>query len=268
MGESDAQRAPSVLVALDDDDARDHLVAVFIARGASVASARTVGEARTVLEGERPIDVVVTAWDTAHTVGGELYRWALKHRVDLRGQFVFQCDVPAPDFDRVVAGRCLTLRPEELEELVRVVEVAARRHARLEELSEADVAWLDADRPSLLLADDEPELLHVMSMLLGDLGFVVTTVECGRAVIAQLEAHDFDVLLVDWFMPDGSGADVYRWVCTDRPWLLERLIFLTGGDLREPTKIAQGCVVVPKGQDSESLVQLLVQTARQARAAG
>jgi CheY-like chemotaxis protein len=256
-----------VLVVLDDGRERDRLVGIFAERGAAVTPVATLAAARGELEGDRHIDVVVTAWDTTHTVGGELYRWALKHRVDLRGQFVFICDVPAPDFDRVVAGRCLSLRPEETEELVRVVEVAARRHARLADLSDADVAWLDADRPSLLVADDEPELLHVMSQLLGDLGFVVTTADSGRAAIAQLEAADFDAVMVDWFMPDGSGADVYRWVCTDRPWLLERLIVLTGGDSREPIQVAQGCTVMPKGQNSEALINLLVQTARKARAA-
>ena len=47
-----------------------------------------------------------------------MYRWALKNQVGLRAHFVFVGDDTPPDFDRLVAGRCLTVRPDEVEELV------------------------------------------------------------------------------------------------------------------------------------------------------
>ncbi|MCA9675055.1 MAG: response regulator [Kofleriaceae bacterium] len=268
MREPDRQRPTSLLVALDDPDGLQRLRDVFAARDLVVTTASSLAEARSLLEGNEDFDVVVTAWDTSHTLGGELYRWALKQRVDLRGMFVFLVDEPAPELDRVVAGRCVSLRPEETEELVRVVEATAARRARLDELDSGDVAWLDVDRPGLLLVDDEPELLAVMSTLLGELGFIVSTSESGHGAMELLEAGDFDVIVVDWYMPDGSGADVYRWILTNRPWLLDRLVFLTGGDSRDAAKVAQGAMIIPKGQDSDSLVTLLVQIARKTRAAG
>jgi CheY-like chemotaxis protein len=107
----------------------------------------------------------------------------------------------------------------------------------------------------------------VMTRLLGDVGFQVTAAESGNAAIAQLDAGDFDVVVTDWHMPDGSGADLYRWMCTMRPWALDRMIVLTGGAVAEAEKVAVGVPVVPKGQDSATLLALLASTARRTRGA-
>lgn len=256
-----------MLLVVADPAALDALTRLFEGRGFAVATAATGGQAIAHLDAGRPLDVVVAAWDDRTSVGGEVYRWALKHRVGMRAQFVFVADAVAPDFDRVVGGRCLAIRAAEVEELVRVVEATARRGERLAELDEADAAWLDEDRPSLLLVDDDTMLLMVMARLLGDVGFQVTAVDSGNAAIAQLEATSFDVIVSDWYMADGSGGDLYRWVCTNQPWMLDRLVFVTGGDVHDPERIAQGVPVVPKGQDSAALLAALASTARRARQA-
>jgi CheY-like chemotaxis protein len=212
-------------------------------------------------------DVVVASWEQDHPIGGEVYKWALRHRPDLRAKFVFVSDDTPAELDRVVAGRCLTLRADELEELIRVVEVTVRRSERGAQIPQADLAWVGSDRPALLLVDDDVELLQVMAELLLDIGFQVTASDSGNAGIAQLEHAEFDVVLSDWYMPDGSGADLYRWICTNQPWMLERLMFLTGADLKDAEQIATGVPVLPKGQDSATLIQLITQTARRTRAA-
>ncbi len=260
-------RRSSLLLVIDDPNLLDLLTRVFEGRGFAVSTAATARQAMSRLEGDRPQDVVVAAWDTSHPVGGEVYRWVLKHRVALRAEFVFVADDTVAEFDRIVAGRCLALRTDEIEELVRVVEAMVRRSQRIGELDAGDVAWLGTDRPGLLLVDDDAVQLMVMASLLGDVGFLVTAVESGNAAIAQLEAGEFDVIVSDWYMPDGSGADLHRWVLTSRPWMLDRLVVLTGGDVGDATEIAAGVAVVPKGQDSKTLLQLLAHTARSARRA-
>lgn len=260
-------RRPALLLVVDDPGALDLLTRVFESRGFTVATAATARQAIAALASGRLLDVIVAAWDPSHPIGGEVYRWVLSHRVSLRAHFVFVADDVAADFERLVGGRCLAVRPEEVEELVRVVEVAARRNQRIERVADADVAWLDADRPALLLVEDDPIQLMVMTGLLGDVGFRVTAVESGNAAIAQLEEGEFAVILSDWYMADGSGRDLYRWVCTSKPWLLDRLVYITAGDLGEPEKTAVGVPVLPKGQDSEALLSLLATTARKTRSA-
>src|SRR5678815_6022556 len=98
---------PTVLVIHDDGDALDLLVRLFEARGFEVVTAVTGFRAQTYLESDKSIHVVVAPWDHGHPVGGDVYRWVLVHRYDLRDQFVFvAAEVPA-DFDRIVGGRCL-----------------------------------------------------------------------------------------------------------------------------------------------------------------
>ena len=130
----------------------------------------------------------------------------LSHRADLRTRFVFIADEVPPEFDAVVGGRCLAVPLAALDELVRVAtgHRAPGPHAR------RAASRSSTDKPSLLLADDDPLLLEAAADLLIDSGYAVTTVESGGEACIRLELRDFDVIVLDWHMHDGSGADVYK----------------------------------------------------------
>src|ERR1044071_9401348 len=147
---------PTALVIHDDGEALDVLTRLFEAAGFEITTALTGFRAQAHLEGERPIDVVVVPWDTAHPVGGEVYRWSLQRRYDLRDGFVFLAAETPPDFDRLVAGRCLCVSPGQPSEVVRVAVAAVRRRRQLEVARDAALEEADGTRPTLLLADDEP----------------------------------------------------------------------------------------------------------------
>jgi DNA-binding NtrC family response regulator len=51
--------------------------------------------------------------------------------------------------------------------------------------------------PRLLVADDQPDILEALKLLLKGEGFDVETAASPRAVLAAIEARDFDALLVD-----------------------------------------------------------------------
>ncbi|MBX3155405.1 MAG: response regulator [Deltaproteobacteria bacterium] len=257
---------PTALVIHDDGDALDLLTRLFEASGLEVLTAVTGFRAQAHLEGERPIDVVIAPWDATHQVGGDVYRWSLQRRYDLRDQFVFiASEVPA-EFDRLVAGRCLAVSMARPAEVVRVAVAAIKRRTALEAARDAAVADLDDDKPALLLADDEPVLLMVMADLLGEVGYSVIRAESGHSAIAQLEHGDFDAIVADWNMDDGSGADIYRWLREFKPWLLDRVVFLSSNDGDDPTSVAPGRPVYRKGQDSQALTTMLREIVRQVRA--
>jgi DNA-binding response OmpR family regulator len=258
-------RRPALLLIHHDTDLLDFLTRVFEARGFAVTTAATTLQAMAHLEGEREYDVLVAEWDAEQRLGADVYRWALGHRFHLRGQFVFLADEVPPEFDALVAGHCLVIRPDETEEIVRVAEAAAQRAADLARMGSDDVAWLDADRPTLLLADDDPLLLNVMARLLTDVGYAVTPCESGNAAIARLDGSDFDVIVLDWHMIDGTGGDVYRWLVTFRPWLVERVVFLTGGTGEAARRLTDERPVIPKGQDAQALLDVITQIARSAK---
>lgn len=240
----------SIIVLSHDGQLLDLLTRLFEARGFAVALAATVGQALAHLGSEREFDVVVAEWDSAYAGGGEVYRWVLERRFDLRDRFVFLTEDPPADFDRVVAGRCLTVRPRETAEVVRLVVATAARVTRPAELA-AD--W-SAGGPSLLLADDDPMLLAAMADLLREAGFAVTAVDSGKAAIAALDRDEHDVVLVEWHMANGTGAQVFQWVVTFRPWLVDRVAFLIErGEERQAVE-APGRPSFWKGADSVELI--------------
>ncbi len=234
----------------------DLLTRVFEARGFSVNLAATSMQARTMLGAERELDAVVAAWDASHGLGGEVYRWVLEHRFDLRDRFVFIGDEVPPEFDRIVAGRCLVVRANDTAEIIRVAEATARRSVRAR-TADPEPQWGDGVQPTLLLADDDPALLAVMTELLTETGWTVTPVDSGNAATAALDRSDFDVILCDWHMANGSGGHVFNWVVTFRPWLLERVVFLAERPGDGAERIVQGRPVFAKGADSARLIEAL-----------
>jgi CheY-like chemotaxis protein len=253
----------TVLVIHDDGDVLDLLTRLFEARSFDVITAVSGLRAEAHLDGVRPIHVVVAPWDASHPVGGEVYRWALQRRYDLRGQFVFIAAEVTPEFDRLVAGRCLAVSFARPNELVRVAEAAVRQRAQLERARPEEP--VDDSLPTLLLAEDEPVLLMVMADLLGEAGYDVTQVESGNAAIAMLENTEFDVIVADWHMDSGSGSDLYKWLVANRAKLVERLVFLSGGDSRELQEAPPGRPMFRKGQDSQALTSVLREIVKQVR---
>ncbi len=63
--------------------------------------------------------------------------------------------------------------------------------------------------PRLLIADDQPDILEALKLLLKGEGFDVETATSPRAVLAAVEARDFDALLVDmnYTRDTTSGAE-------------------------------------------------------------
>src|SRR5256714_15416841 len=68
---------------------------------------------------------------------------------------------------------------------------------------------MTSTRPRVLVADDQQDILEALKLLLKGEGFDVETAASPRAVLAALEARDFDALLVDmnYTRDTTSGAE-------------------------------------------------------------
>jgi CheY-like chemotaxis protein len=263
-----APPSASILLIHDDGHLLDELTRAFEARGHVVAIAATEFAATTHLQSPRFTGAVVVGWFAGHGMGEAVYRWSLTHRYDLRARFVFVEPTPPERFDQVVQGRCLLVRPDEHDEIVRIAASLAEDHTdgpgAGEDLSPID--WGPRGQPALLLVEDDPLQLSWMKTLLGELGFQITSVESHRAALARLANEDYDVILSDWYMADGSGADLYAWLARNRPHLVSRCVFMSaslpGHDF---PRLAPGRPVLPKGQDARTLVWHLRSTVMDAR---
>jgi DNA-binding response OmpR family regulator len=62
----------------------------------------------------------------------------------------------------------------------------------------------------ILLADDEPRLLHVVGLYLSMEGFEVREAADGSEAIALLDSEQFDLAILDVMMPGVDGIEVCR----------------------------------------------------------
>ncbi len=69
----------------------------------------------------------------------------------------------------------------------------------------------------VLIVDDEPDIRATVEILLGRAGMESMAAESVRSALALLNNQDFDVVLTDMRLGDGSGMDVVRWVADNRP---------------------------------------------------
>ena len=81
-------------------------------------------------------------------------------------------------------------------------------------------------RVSVLIIDDEPDILETMEMVLSGEGFEVTRALSGEAAVRAARARRFDVAITDLTMPGMSGADTITALREVDPAL--RIVISTG----------------------------------------
>jgi len=82
---------------------------------------------------------------------------------------------------------------------------------------------------TLLLVDDDKDILASIEAALGDLGVNIVTASDGNTALEQAQAHDPDVVVLDMMLPKRSGFLVMEKLKSgkkrsDRP----RIIMITG----------------------------------------
>ncbi|MDX8380314.1 MAG: sigma-54 dependent transcriptional regulator [Gallionella sp.] len=65
---------------------------------------------------------------------------------------------------------------------------------------------------TVLLVDDEPDILELLEMTLLKMGLVVDKALCVREALAKLAANHYALCLTDMRMPDGSGLAVVEFI--------------------------------------------------------
>ena len=88
----------------------------------------------------------------------------------------------------------------------------------------------------ILVIDDEQSFTKGLAQLLRRDGYIVDTAENGKAGLRQLQAHGYDVLLLDLRMPDLDGPAFYGRLLLQSPAVSLRVIFLTGDTLSPESK--------------------------------
>ncbi|MBI5236930.1 MAG: response regulator [Deltaproteobacteria bacterium] len=89
---------------------------------------------------------------------------------------------------------------------------------------------------TVLMIDDEDDLLSSMGEILSRKVAAFHSASTGGAGMEKVMDKDFDFILLDLKMPKMDGFEFYRKVSEVKPWLAERIIFLTGDTESEGTR--------------------------------
>lgn len=95
---------------------------------------------------------------------------------------------------------------------------------------------------SILVADDEPNIVLSLEFLLKQAGFRVRTVSDGEAALAAIAQEPPDLVLLDVMIPGRDGYSVCQEVRANPAWRDVRIIMLTakGGDVQREKGLSLG----------------------------
>jgi CheY-like chemotaxis protein len=99
-----------------------------------------------------------------------------------------------------------------------------------------------ATRLSVVVADDVPELRHLVALWLEELGYDVSAAANGKEAYRLATEQPCDLVCTDILMPDGDGLDVIAEIRRTKPDV--RVLAFSGGDrvveARNALRLAKG----------------------------
>ncbi len=86
------------------------------------------------------------------------------------------------------------------------------------------------------IAEDDPDQLDLLCLRLASQQHTTRGFGTVAAFIEGLKKERFDLLLIDWMLPDGTGADLLHWVRGNLGWDIPTLVVTSRDD--EDTVVA------------------------------
>lgn len=81
---------------------------------------------------------------------------------------------------------------------------------------------------TVLMVDDEEEILSTTRAAVAKNVFTIETVPSGNEALERIKRRDYDFIFLDIRMPQMDGIRLYRNIISLKPYLAEKTIFLTG----------------------------------------
>lgn len=84
----------------------------------------------------------------------------------------------------------------------------------------------------IALLEDDPDQSTLLRAWLEDAGNKCTVFECGKDITKALVRDSYDLLILDWLVPDMNGLEVLQWVRENVDWHIP-VLFITQRDAEE-----------------------------------
>jgi len=88
----------------------------------------------------------------------------------------------------------------------------------------------------ILVVDDEPATLQLLSQVLSVEGYEVQTVDNADDALEMIKNKSYDLILLDIKMPGMSGIELYRDIQEAASPLIRKMVFITGDSMSDDTK--------------------------------
>jgi CheY-like chemotaxis protein len=119
-----------------------------------------------------------------------------------------------------------------------------------------------SDGLTILVADDNEDLLETFAMILKRRGFLVETAENGLSAVDKYKKRRFDVALMDIVMPGMNGVEAFRKIKEMQPDAA--IILMTGYSDEAQLKLARdegARYIVHKPVKIEQLIEIITEAA-------
>lgn len=111
----------------------------------------------------------------------------------------------------------------------------------------------------ILFVDDEMAIQGVVKKVLGKEGFGVDTASSGSEALGKLKDDKYDLVLLDFFMPEMSGEQVAEAIRKDAKLKSNKIAFLTVADFgkkgQEKMKKLKVLDYIAKPFDNKDLIK-------------
>jgi CheY-like chemotaxis protein len=86
---------------------------------------------------------------------------------------------------------------------------------------------------SILVVDDEADILELLRQTLEKQGYKIETASDGQVALDHLSRNKYDLIISDWKMPGVNGQQLYQRLQEINPAAAKRMIFMTGDVLSD-----------------------------------
>jgi two-component system response regulator HydG len=118
------------------------------------------------------------------------------------------------------------------------------------------------DKPTILVVDDNQDLLETFAMILKRRGYRVQTATDGSSAVNKFKEQNFDITLMDIVMPEMNGVDAFKKIKEIQP--KAPIILMTAYSDEELIQNAKNegvCQIIHKPIHIDQLIELINETA-------